>query len=86
MSDVFYTLLIVFLVVPAPLIIIMYFLTKWKQTREISSSDELMLEELWDLAQRMEERLEERLETLERILDDDLPPRSKRRESTHLEH
>ena len=60
---------ILFLTVLAPLIVIFYFITKWKQTREISSDDERMLEELWSLSQR----LEERIETLERILDDDTP-------------
>jgi phage shock protein B len=58
---------ILFFTVLAPLIVIFYFITKWKQTREISSDDEHMLEELWSLSQR----LEERIETLERILDDD---------------
>jgi phage shock protein B len=58
---------ILFLTVLAPLIVILYFITKWKQTREISGDDERMLEELWTLSQR----LEERIETLERILDDD---------------
>jgi phage shock protein B len=74
-GDVLFTLLIVFLVVPAPLIIILYFLTKWKQTREISSSDEMMLEELWELAHRMEERLE----SLEIILDSKAPDWRKQR-------
>ena len=60
---------ILFFTVLAPLIVIFYFITKWKQTREISSDDEHMLEELWSLSQR----LEERIETLERILDDDTP-------------
>lgn len=69
MADVTFAILIIFLVVLAPLIIILYFLTKWKQTREISSGDELMLEELWELAQRMEERLE----SLEIILDTKAP-------------
>ena len=58
---------ILFLTVLAPLIVIFYFITKWKQTREISGDDERMLEELWTLSQR----LEDRIETLERILDDD---------------
>ena len=58
---------ILFLTVLAPIIVIFYFITKWKQTREISGDDERMLEDLWNLSQR----LEERIETLERILDDD---------------
>jgi len=70
------------LCVVLPLVIVLHFITKWKQSREFSKEDEQMLEDLWQMSQR----LEERLETLERILDDDLPPRSKRRESTHLEH
>jgi phage shock protein B len=61
---------ILFLTVLAPLIVIFYFITKWKQTREISGDDERMLEELWTLSQR----LEERIETLERILNDDSTP------------
>jgi phage shock protein B len=60
---------ILFLTVLAPLIVIFYFITKWKQTREISGDDERMLVDLWTLSQR----LEERIETLERILDDDSP-------------
>jgi len=61
--------IIVFLAIPAPLFIALYFISKWKQTREITGGDEKMLEELWSLSQR----LEERLETLERILDSELP-------------
>jgi phage shock protein B len=47
----------------------LHFITKWKQAREISGGDEGMLEELWNLSQRMEERLE----SLETILDSELP-------------
>ena len=61
--------LIVFIAIPAPLFIILHFITKWKQAREISGGDERMLEDLWRLSQR----LEERLETLERILDSEIP-------------
>lgn len=61
--------LIVFLAIPAPLFIALHFITKWKQSREISGGDEKMIEDLWLLAQR----LEQRLESLETILDDELP-------------
>ncbi len=61
--------LIVFLAIPAPLFIVLHFITKWKQTREMSGGDEKMLEDMWRLAQR----LEERLESLETILDGELP-------------
>ena len=47
----------------------MYFVSKWKQSRELSSSDEQMLEDLWASSQR----LEERLEVLETILDNEAP-------------
>ena len=60
---------IVFIAIPAPLFIILHFITKWKQAREISGGDERMLEDLWLLSQK----LEERLETLERILDSEIP-------------
>ena len=61
--------LIIFLLIPAPLFIVLHFITKWKQSREISGGDEKMLEDLWQLAQR----LERRLESLETILDSELP-------------
>lgn len=61
--------LIVFLAIPAPLFIVLHFITKWKQSREISGGDEKMIEDMWLLAQR----LEQRLESLETILDDELP-------------
>lgn len=65
MGELLIILLIVFIVIPAPLYIVLHFITKWKQSREISGGDERMLEDLWMLAQR----LEERLESLETILD-----------------
>ena len=69
MEAIFYLALILFLTVLAPLIIIFHFITKWKQSREMSTADELMLDDLWSLSQR----LEERLESLETILDNEVP-------------
>lgn len=69
MSELIFVALIVFIAVPAPLFIILHFVTKWKQSREISGGDERMLEDLWELSQR----LEERLESLETILDNEQP-------------
>ena len=60
---------IVFIAIPAPLFIVLHFITKWKQSREISGGDEKMLEDMWVLAQR----LDERLESLETILNSELP-------------
>ncbi len=51
-----------------PLIVVLHFITKWKQSREISGDDEQMLEDMYVMSQRMEERIV----TLEKILDDEL--------------
>ena len=69
MAELMTIALIVFIAIPAPLFIILHFITKWKQSREISGGDEKMLEDMWLLSQR----LEARLESLETILDRDLP-------------
>ena len=74
MSELITAVAVIFLVVIGPLIVVFHYITKWKQTREMSGDDERMLEELWELSQR----LEDRIETLERILDDE--PRTHRRE------
>lgn len=69
MSEYIGIALIVFIAVPAPLFIILYFITEWKRSREISGGDEKLLEDLWLLSQR----LEERMESLETILDSEMP-------------
>lgn len=69
MSQMATLAVILFLTIVAPLFIVLHFVTKWKQSREISGDDEQMLEDLYLKSQRMEERLV----TLERILDDELP-------------
>ena len=74
MEALFTLAVILFLTIVAPLIVIFHFITKWKQTREISGEDEKMLEELWGLSQA----LDDRIETLERIFDDE--PKSYRRQ------
>ena len=73
---------VLFLTIALPIWIVMHFVTRWKQSREYSRDDEQMLEDLWRLSQR----LEDRLETLERILDDDIPRRRRGYESTYMEH
>lgn len=65
MGEFLWIAIIVFLVIPAPLIIVLHFITKWKQSRELSGGDERMLEDMWMLSRRFEERLE----SLEVILD-----------------
>ena len=68
-AHLFMIAVIVLVLIPAPLFIILHFITKWKQSREISGGDEQMLDDLWRLSQRMEERLE----SLEIILDNEVP-------------
>lgn len=69
MSEAMYTLLIIFLTVLLPLWLILHYVTKWKKSRELSGTEEEMLEEIWSLAQS----LESRLNALETILDDEIP-------------
>ena len=61
--------IILCLTIVVPLVIVLHFITKWKQSREISGDDEKMLEDMYVMSQRMEERIV----TLEKILDDELP-------------
>jgi len=69
MSELLTVALIVFIAIPAPLFIVLHFITRWKQTRELSGGDERLLEELWQLSQKLDDRLESR----EIILDNELP-------------
>lgn len=57
------------LAVIAPLVIILHFITKWRESKGLSNEDEKMLEDLWSDAQRMESRIN----SLETILDDVSP-------------
>ena len=82
MEELFSLAVILFLTIALPLYIVMHFVTRWKQSREYSSDDEQMLEDLWLLSQR----LDDRLATLERILDNDLRPKRRSYESTYMEH
>ncbi len=68
-SELLVLFFIVLIVIPGPLFIVLFFITKWKQSREITASDEELLEGMWRLSRRMEERLE----ALETILDSELP-------------
>ncbi len=60
---------ILFMVVVLPMFIVFHYVTKWKQTKSLSSEDEKMLEDLWANAQKMESRIN----TLETILDKSSP-------------
>jgi len=56
---------ILVLVVVIPLWLILHYATALKKSKSLTKGDEQMLEELWNLSQKMEERIE----TLEVILD-----------------
>ncbi|MBA4051006.1 MAG: envelope stress response membrane protein PspB [Erythrobacter sp.] len=61
------------LIVPAIFIglpwVILHYMTKWKTAATITVDDEVMLEELYNLAKR----LDERMETVERLVASDDP-------------
>ena len=62
-----------FIVVPAIFIglpwIILHYITKWKTAATITTDDETLLEELYQLARR----LDERMDTVERLVASDNP-------------
>ena len=58
-----------FIVVVLPIWIIAHYGTRWRTNRVITSGDEKLLADLWDMAAKMEERIQ----TLERILDEEAP-------------
>ncbi len=64
-----FSLLVVFLVIVAPIWLILHYATRNSANRKISSKDEALLEDLHENARK----LEERIHTLERILDADSP-------------
>jgi len=63
------TLGILFMVIVAPLLIFFHYVTKWKETKTLTSEDEKILTEMWDSA----ERIESRIQNIERILDTESP-------------
>ncbi len=64
-----FTLLVLFLVIVAPIWLILHYATRNSASRRISSKDEALLETLHESARKMEDRIR----TLERILDADNP-------------
>jgi phage shock protein B len=60
---------IVPLVVIGPLWLIFHYITKWKTAKTITTQDEDLLDELYELARR----LDDRMNTIERIVQADNP-------------
>jgi phage shock protein B len=69
MIDFLHVPLVIFLLIVAPVWIISHYVTRWRTAKTLSVEDEKMLAELWELAPK----LETRINTLERILDADVP-------------
>ncbi len=67
MADIAFVPLIIFLVIVAPVWLVLHYATRSSANRRLNSKDEALLEELHESARRMEERIH----SLERILDDD---------------
>ncbi|MFW2405418.1 MAG: envelope stress response membrane protein PspB [Gammaproteobacteria bacterium] len=59
---------IIALTVVAPIWIVSHYVTKWRLAKGISTGDAETLEDLWKIAQGMENRIE----TLESILDENV--------------
>ncbi|MEM7053344.1 MAG: envelope stress response membrane protein PspB [Pseudomonadota bacterium] len=68
-SDFTFVLGILFLVVVAPIWIVMHYATRNSANKKLTSKDEIVLDDLHENARMMEERIH----TLERILDADAP-------------
>lgn len=63
------TVVILMVVCVLPLWIIFHYVTKWKQMKVMSPEDENTLGDM----HRIAEKLEDRINTLERILDSEIP-------------
>src|SRR6056297_953591 len=69
MSDLLFVPVILFLVIVAPIWLILHYATRNSASKRLTSKDESLLEDLHENARRMEERIH----NLERILDADAP-------------
>ena len=57
---------IIMVSVVLPLVVVLHYVTKWKDAKGLSREDEKMIEDVWDSAQKMESRIN----ALETILDE----------------
>lgn len=78
MEEMFTLLVIGMVFVIGPLWLIFHYATVWKKSKGLSAEDEATLEELRQLS----DKLEDRMQTLERILDDEIPDWRSRRHET----
>ncbi|NBD95632.1 MAG: envelope stress response membrane protein PspB [Gammaproteobacteria bacterium] len=68
-SEMLFVPIVLFLVIVAPIWLILHYATRNSANRSLNSKDEALMEELHENARKMEERIH----TLERILDADSP-------------
>ena len=61
--------------------VILHYITKWKTAASITTDDEVLLDELYQLARR----LDERMDTVERLVADDDPAFQPKRIQADLE-
>ena len=57
---------IIMVSVVVPLVVVLHYVTKWKDAKGLSREDEKMIEDIWESAQKMESRIN----ALETILDE----------------
>lgn len=69
LTEALFVPIVVFLVIVAPIWLILHYATRNSANRRLNTKDEALMEELHDTARKMEERIH----TLERILDADSP-------------
>jgi phage shock protein B len=69
MEDVFLPIIIVGMLFIGLPWVILHYITKWKTAATITTDDEVLLEELYNLAKR----LDERMDTVERLVASDDP-------------
>lgn len=67
--EILFVPLILFLVIVAPIWLILHYATRNSANKRLTTKDEDLLEDLHQSARRMEDRIQ----TLERILDADTP-------------
>lgn len=78
MEEVFIILAVGFAFIIGPLWLIFHYAAVWKKAKGLTPEDTATLDEL----REMSDRLEDRMQTLERILDDEVPDWRSRRHET----
>ena len=65
---------VLFVTIVLLLVVVLHYVTKWKEAKGLTNEDEKMLEDIWESAQKMESRIN----ALETILDEQAPDWRKR--------